>query len=178
MSQSEYVIDEIPGLYKIIALHPLRRTKKVSFDVMPQDTIPKVDSIDRVIHEAGAFSPGSLGGVERPWYMHPYQDDNLLVLFGTRIVDLYSETHGKVVTFELTPDSIKMNGELVFEGPAILVWPCFVYHRVISGDEGSASVNLATHYAGFNLDTNFNIYDLDQETGISKVLRKGVEDQQ
>jgi hypothetical protein len=38
-------------------------------------------------------------------------------------------------------------------------------------------VNLAVHYEGFDIRTNFNIYDVDVATGKFHVIRKGDEDQ-
>jgi hypothetical protein len=53
-----------------------------------------------------------------------------------------------------------------------------VFHLITSDPiEGSASVNLATHYEGFDIETNFSIYDLDVDTGEYKVIRKGSLDQ-
>lgn len=173
----DYIIKEMKDFYQVIRLKEFRRTEGVAFDIMVKSTIPKIDAIDRVIHKGGAVSPGAVGDVERPWYMHPHQADNLLVLQGTRYVDIYYPEHGKVEHFEVTPDYVKHNGELIFEGGAILVWPKNVFHRIVSGDDGSASVNLATHYDGFDIRTNFNIYDLDVETGEYKVIREGHEDQ-
>ncbi len=171
------IIDEVAGLYKILRLDPLRKTPGVVFDTFPMDSVTHIDAIDRVIHQNGALSPGSIGDVERPWYMHPYQDDNLLVLFGTRSVDIYTPEHGKVEHFEITPNSIYKNDKLVYEGGAILVWPKYVFHRIISGPQGSASINLAAHYEGFDINTNFSIYDLNTKTGEYKVIRSGREDQ-
>jgi hypothetical protein len=162
-------------LYQIIPLEVLRRTQKVYFDNVP--IIQGLSAIDRVIHEPYAFSPGSIEEVVRPWYMHPHQDDNLLVLFGTRIVELYTKEHGKVETFEITPEEIRMNGTVIFEGAALFGWPPYVFHRVESKDKGSASLNFARHFEGFDIQTNFNIYDLDINTGEYKVIRNGHLDQ-
>ncbi len=177
MEMTGDVMDEVPGLYQVIRLTPLRRTKDVSFDVFPVRAIPHIDAIDRVIHGAGAFSPGSVGEVDRPWYMHPHQDDHLIVLHGTRHVDLYTPAHGEIVRFIAGPDRIEMNGELLYDGPLALVWPSGVFHRVESRETGSASLNLATHHEGFDVDTNFNIYDLDAKTGRFTCVRKGHLDQ-
>lgn len=163
------------GLYQIIPLEVLRRTKSVYFDNIP--IIEGLSAIDRVIHEPHAFSPGSIGEVSRPWYMHPHQDDNLLVLFGTRIVELYTKEHGKVETFEVTPQEVRMNGEVIFEGAALFGWPPYVFHRVESKEQGSASLNFARHFEGFDIKTNFTIYDLDTETGAYRVIREGHLDQ-
>jgi hypothetical protein len=129
------------------------------------------------MHGPGAASPGAVGEVERPWYMHPHQDDHLIVLHGTRHVEIYTPSHGKIERFIAEPDRIEMNGELLYDGAAALVWPRGVFHRVLSAETGSASLNLATHREGFDLNTNFNVYDLDPETGRFTCVRKGHLDQ-
>ena len=171
------IIDELPGLYQIIRMKAFRNTPGVVFDLFPLDMVPHIDSIDRVIHQKSAVSPGAVGDIERPWYMHEQQDDNLIVLHGRREVDVYTKEHGRVEHFTVTPDSIWKNGRLIYEGGAMLVWPCNVFHRIVSGEEGSASLNMAVHYDGFDIKTNFNIYDLNTENGDYKVIRYGYEDQ-
>lgn len=171
------VIEEVEGLYRIIELTPFRKTEGVTFDLFPMDAVPHVDGIDRVLHKHGAISPGSVAGVERPWYLHQHQEDNLLVLQGVREVDIYSQKHGKVEHFTVYPDKIYKNGELIVEGGAVLVWPTGVFHRIQSGPEGSASINLAVRHEGFDVRTNFSIYDLNTETGEYRVIREGFKDQ-
>jgi len=177
MANEPNILDQIPGLYRIISLDILRRTPGVKFDQVPLQSLRSIDAIDRVLHEKGALSPGPVGQVARPWYMHPCQDDNLIVLHGTRRVEIYNQTHGRKITFEVTPDRIIKNSAFAYEGPAMLVWPRRVFHRIESLDEGSASLNFAVHYNGFDIRTNFNIYDLDLESGQFKVIREGFKDQ-
>ncbi len=171
------ILEEVKGMYKIIKLKRFRDTPGVNFDLFPMDAISKIDSIDRVIHQKKAISPGKVGNVERPWYMHEYQDDNLIVLHGQREVDIYNKEHGQVEHFTLTPNKIFKNGELLYEGGAILVWAKGVFHRIVSGEDGSASLNIAVHYDGFDINSNFDIYDLNLQTGDYKVIRNGFEDQ-
>ncbi|WBW49540.1 hypothetical protein O6R05_05890 [Peptoniphilus equinus] len=173
----DYIVEEIEGLFKIIKLQEFRKTPGVVFDVMGKSMVPKVDAIDRVLHLQDAISPGPVEGDDRPWYMHPYQDDNLLVLRGERHVELWSEKEPHVHKFVVTPEYIEHNGKRVLEGGGLLVWPTYVFHRVQSGKDGSASVNMATHYEGFDIKTNFNIYSLNPETGEYKVAREGHKDQ-
>jgi hypothetical protein len=171
---SETVIAEVPGLYRVIPLRVLRRTPGVAFDVLPRAALPRIDAIDRVLHEPGAVSPGPVGAVARPWYMHPHQEDNLLVLHGTRYVDIYTPAHGRVESFVVTPHRVEHDDRLLFDGPAMLVWPTHVFHRILSdGQTGSASVNFATRSTGFDIRTNFNVYDLDPATGEYRVIREG-----
>ncbi len=172
------IVSEIEGLYTIIPFIPLRKTKGVLFDKIPLNELPLFNAIDRVIHEKGAFSPGPVGDVERPWYMHPFQDDNLVVLHGIRDVDIYTPQHGRVEHFQVHPSKIYHNGRVLYDEPAMLVWPRGVFHRIISSEKyGSASINFAIHYSGFNIKTNFNIYDVDTETGEYSVIREGFLDQ-
>lgn len=170
------VFAEIQDFYRIIPLKQLRRTPGVFFDNVPMEFLPRIDAIDRVIHAQGAVSPGPVGEVARPWYMHPSQDDNLIVLQGTRHVDIYLQAHG-MLSFTVTPGQILRDGEVLFDGPAMLVWPRYVFHRITSGSRGSASLNFAVHYKGLDMRTNFNIYHLDLETGQYRVIREGFQDQ-
>ncbi len=172
------VAQHIDGLYTIIPLKIFRRTAGVSFDCLSVKDLPRIDAIDRVLHVGGAVSPGPVGEVERPWYMHPHQADNLMVLSGERHIEIYTQQYGRVVKADVTADKVVIDGELAYDGPGMLVWPCNVFHRIRScPQKGSASVNFAVHSEGFNIRTNFNIYDLNTETGEYRVLREGHLDQ-
>lgn len=171
------IIKSIENLFSIVSLPPLRKTPGVTFDLIPKEIFKKASSIDRVIHHASAVSPGAIGDVTYPWYMHPDQADNLVVLYGTRHVDLYTSAHGKIETFIVTPGSILQNGKCVTKEPAMLIWPQNVFHRVRSDKEGSSSMNFAVHFKNFDIKTNFNIYDVNTETGEFKTIRDGHLDQ-
>ena len=168
-------------MYRLIPLRTLRNTTKVKFhEIVPSD-IPKIHGIDRVIHEPYALSPGSVDDcanpVQRPWYMHPAQDDNLLVLQGERFVDVYCATQKLLASFIVTPDKIYKNNKLYHDSPAMVVWPAGIFHRIVSGKDGSVSVNFSTRRQGFDLQDNFNVYDLDTTTGNSRLIRDGKDDQ-
>lgn len=173
----DYVVKEVKGLYKVIKLKEFRKTEGVRFDVMGKSMVPKVDAIDRVLHKGGSVSPGPVGDVARPWYMHPHQEDNLLVLQGERHIQVYTKDHGKVENFVVTPEYVEHNGERIVEGGGLVVWPVNVFHRITSTEDGSASVNLATYMDGFDIKTNFNVYDLNTETGEYRLIREGYLDQ-
>jgi len=175
--KNDPIIAEIPGLYKVVALQPFRKTAGVSFDILPKSLVPKIDAVDRVIHKNRAISPGPVGDVPEPWYMHPHQDDNLIVLQGMRHVEIYTKAHGRVESFIVSPERIEHNDKLLYDGPALLVWPRSVFHRIKSGETGSASINLATHYDGIDMRSNFNIYELDIDSGKFRVVREGHLDQ-
>jgi hypothetical protein len=164
-------------LYRLIPLRALRRTSGVKFDEIVPSDIPKIHGIDRVIHGPNSISPGPVDNIKRPWYMHPGQDDNLMVLQGERYIDVYEAKSKKSASFIVTPDKVYKNDKLYYDGPAMIVWPAGVYHRIISGDEGSISVNFSTRTKAFDLDDNFNIYGLNKYSGESVLLRDGRDDQ-
>jgi hypothetical protein len=178
MNPAELVFQEVAGLYRIIPLRVLRKTPGVSFDLVPTEALPHIDGLDRVLHDGSAVSPGAVGEVARPWYMHPHQEDNLIVLHGTRFVDIYTKEHGQIESFDVAPQQIRHGGKVVYDGAAMLVWPRNVFHRIRSHEKtGSASLNFAVRYEGFDIDTNFNIYDLDTASGEYRMLRAGYLDQ-
>jgi len=177
MEKDKNIVEEVANFYRIIALTPFRKTKGVHFDIFPMELLPRVDGIDRVIHESDAISPGSVAGVERPWYLHQAQEDNLIVLHGKRSVDIYTVEHKRVENFVVEPNRVFKNGKLIYDGAAILVWPCNVFHRIHTGPEGSASLNFAVRHPGFDIKTNFSIYDLNTDTGAYTVVRAGHLDQ-
>lgn len=174
--QPDEVIDQADGLYRITALSTFRKTAGVLFDAVPMGGLASLQAIDRVLHDRGAYSPGPVEGVERPWYMHTGQEDNLIVLAGFRDVELFRA--GRLARFRVTPERIEKEGVLLFDRAVMLSWPTNVYHRIISSPEkGSASINLAVRHPRFNLSTEFNIYDLDLATGRARVAREGYLDQ-
>lgn len=158
-------------MYRLLPLRILRQTTDIKFDEIPQCDIP---DIDRVIHGPNGISPYLVKSVKRPWYMHTHQDYNLLVLQGTRYVDIYCPKNKTKSSFIVTPNKVYKNNKLYFNAPAMLVWPSGIFHRIISG---SISVNFATRHKGFDIKNNFNIYDLDIDSGEYKLIRNGYEDQ-
>ncbi len=169
------------NMYRLIPLRMLRRTSGVIFDEMVPSDIPKIDGIDKVIHSANSISPGPIKDSDppcnRPWYMHPGQDDNLMVLQGTRYIDIYCPVKKEKASFIVSPDKIYKNDKLYYDGSAMIVWPAGIFHRIISGEEGSISINFATRTDKFNLDNNFDIYNLNTDTGEYKVIKSGIDDQ-
>ncbi len=168
-------------MYRIIPLRVLRRTTGVMFDEMVPSDIPKIHGIDRVIHGPNSISPGPVEDapvpIKRPWYMHSGQDDNLLVLQGTRYIDIFCPKNMTKASFIVSPDRVYKNDKLYFDGPAMVVWPAGIFHRIISGEEGSISVNFSTRTEKFDLKDNFNIYNLCTRTGDYQLLRDGSDDQ-
>ena len=168
-------------MYRLIPLRLLRRTSGVKFDEMVPSDIPKIDGIDRVVHGPNSISPGPVEDwsppVKRPWYMHTGQDDNLMVVQGTRYIDIFCPKRKKKESFIVTPDKIFKNDKLYYDGSAMIVWPAGIFHRIISGEEGSISINFSTRTKQFSLEDNFNIYNLNTNTGEYITIKDGSDDQ-
>lgn len=163
---------------RVIPMKLFRRTPGVRFHIFPMQEFPRIDAIDQVIHEGGAVSPGPVGQVVRPWYLHPSQEDHLTVLRGSREVELYWPPCGRIDKFRISADRIEQDGVTVLEGAGILAWGAGVFHRIKSDDKlGSASLNIAVRHEGFDIATNFSIYELDTTSGSFKVIREGWLDQ-
>ena len=96
---------------------------------------------------------------------------------GVRSVDIYTLEHRRLEHFVVEPERVYHEDKLVYDGPAMLVWPTNVFHRIVSGKDGSASLNFAVRLPGFDIDTNFSVYDLDPATGEYRVIRQGSLDQ-
>jgi len=164
------------GLFHIIPFSFLRHTDNVDFHSIPY--LDQINSMDRVIHSPWAVSPWKVWEVVEWWYMHPSQEDNLITTSWVRIVELYHPKFSdwKIERFELWDKYIKHNWKIICDWPWILGWPTWVYHRNNS-PEGSASLNLWIRFKGFDVNTEFNIYDIDLETKEISVIRKGSLDQ-
>lgn len=65
--------------------------------------------------------------------MHTGQDDNLMVLQGSRYVDIFEPKTKSKASFVLTPNKIYKNEKLYYHGPAMVVWPVYQLCRT-TGD--------------------------------------------
>lgn len=163
------------GMVYIIPLSKLRETPKVQFHFVPTLVEEGVATIQRVVHQPGALSPSVAGMDVQPWYMHPHQEDNCMVLHGERVIELYTKEHG-LKTFVATPERLVHDGEVLIDEPYIIGWPTHVFHRPNSPN-GSVSIFITRHTADFDFSSEFNIYSLDMETGEHELIRAGHLDQ-
>ena len=58
----------------------------------------------------------------------------------------------------------------------MIVWPAGIFHRIISGEEGSISINFATRTNNFSLEDNFNIYNVNLHTGEYNIIKSKKEE--
>eukprot|EP00727_Mastigamoeba_balamuthi_P005801 m51a1_g1840 putative ubiquitin carboxyl-terminal hydrolase 22-like (718) ;mRNA; f:561984-565489 len=168
---------EEAGFWKVIPLRRFRHKDEVTFSGLPMAEFPRIDGVDHVLHGPNARSPGSVGAVDG-WYLHKHQQDNLLVMRGTRTSILRrADRPGVVETFVVGPDFIERNGVRLLDGPCVLRWEPETYHQVHSGPEGSASLNFAVRCEGFDLKHEFDIWDVRGDGSDGVVVRQGHEDQ-
>ncbi len=172
--EKESIVKSEQWVWYIIPIKKLRETTKVEFDAFP--LFREINGIDIVTHEPGARSPSLPNWDYDVWYMHPGQEDNLITLCWERTVELYNSKTKDIEVFEISHEKVKLNWEIIYNWPAILWWPEWVFHRNHS-PKGSVSQNFAVRDEKFNLDTEFNIYKLDLETWEYRVARIGKEDQ-
>lgn len=170
----DHIIKKEEWLYHIIPIQKLRQTSKVDFDAMP--FFREINWIDIVTHQFDAHSPALPCWDNDVWYMHPWQEDNLITLSGNRYVELYNPNTKEIEKFEISHDCIKLNWVLIHEWAGILWWSENVFHRNYSA-EGSVSMNFAVRDEKFDIDSEFNIYKLDIKTWEYKVARVWKEDQ-
>jgi len=172
----EEITSKVEGLFHIIPFTLLRHTENVDFHSIPY--LDHINSMERVIHADGAVSPWPVWDIAEPWYMHAHQEDNLITVSGVRHVELYHPKFSgwKIEQFEISKDYIKHNGEIICDWPWILGWPTGVYHRN-SSTKTSSSLNLWIRFEGFDVDTEFNIYDIDIEAGKVHMIREWSLDQ-
>ncbi len=164
------------GLFHIIPFKLLRHTDSVDFHSIPY--LDHVNAMERVIHEDWAKSPGKVWNVAEGWYMHAHQEDNLITISGVRHVELYHPyfSKWKIEKFEISKDYIKHNWKIICDGPWILGWPTGVYHRN-SSTRTSSSLNLWIRFDWFDVDTEFNIYEVDVEMWEVHMIREWSLDQ-
>lgn len=167
-NKEELIIKQIKWLFYIIPLKSLRHTENVDFKSVP--LFEDFNWIDIVKHEQWAVSPWKVEWQWNHWYMHPFQEDNLLTLSWNRFVEVYTKEHWKIEKFEISNERITWNWEVVLEWQWILWWPEHVFHRNYSPN-WSTSMNFAYRKTGFNIDTEFNIYDLNTDTWEYSVAR-------
>jgi hypothetical protein len=170
-----------PGYWEVIPLKKFREKDQVTFTMVPVHTKYQygIHGIDHVVHRASALSPGYVGGV-LGWYLHPHQQDNLLVFSGMRTSTLRHRDRPitePAEVFTVTRDEVRRNGRTIYRGAAVLRWEANVYHRVESGPDGSVSLNFAVRSPGFSIDHEFDIWELDEKTGAAHVIRAGKDDQ-
>ena len=81
-------------------------------------------------------------------------------------LNIFEERYIEMINFSISSNRLigmiqtDKNDKLYYDGPAMIVWPAGIFHRIISGDEGSISINFSTRTNQFDLKDNFNIYDL------------------
>ncbi len=172
----EEVTEKVEWLFHIIPFKLLRHTENVDFHSIPY--LDHINAMDRVIHLRWAFSPWKVWNIEKWWYMHPFQEDNLITMDWVRTVELCHPDYSnwKIETFEIAKNYIKHNWKIVCDWPGILGWPTGVFHRN-SSKEGSSSLNLWIRYKWFNVNTEFNIYDINFKNNKIDMIRKGSLDQ-
>ena len=63
---------------------------------------------------------------------------------------------------------------MLYEGAYILSWPPHIFHRIVTTQGGSISINFVTYTADVNFENNFGVYDVNTTTGDSILIKSSV----
>ena len=154
MTRQTLVFHEVPNLYRIIPLHVLRKTPGVSFDLVPTDVLPRMTASTASCMTATPFRPGRLATSIAPGICTLAKTTIFVILHGVRFIEIYIREHSRIESFEATPHQIRQDGQIVYDGPAMLVWPRRMLHRIRSdANVGSSSVKKTVAYEDFDVRT-------------------------
>lgn len=132
-------------MFELISYHKFRDTPSVRFfDI----TIPGSNARDLVMHEGAAVSPNNSADGYWQFYLHPYQEDNLLALSGGRtfyLVNFNWKHPFHIVRLEANGDILRI--------------PPGTFHRSVSDPKGSIVLNQAVRTAGATIEREFRVYD-------------------
>ena len=92
---------------------------------------------------------------EEIWYQNRFEKNNLMVLNGSRYLDLYCQRTYKKENLIIHEDNIYRNGKLYYGSPAIISWSGDLFHKTESGENGSFSLNI--------IEKNYVIQEITQD---------------
>ena len=132
-------------MFKLIPLSQVLRSSSFRIDNALIEQGIQISGIYREIHGANVSShigtDSYLKKLDDNWYSNCYERNNLLVLNGSRTVNLFCKYTNQEMTFTITPDNIYKNNKLYYGSPGIISWYGDIYHKTKSGNEGSISIN-------------------------------------
>jgi hypothetical protein len=143
-------------MYELISYEKFRDTTGVKFfDI----TIPTSNVRDLVIHTGPAISPPDTASGDWQFYLHPHQEDNLLVVSGSRTFYLVN------FDWEYPFQIVNLDTER-----GILQIPRGTFHRSVSSPQGSIVVNQAVRDPQGTVKSEFVVYDSSKIPRLSRLL--------
>ena len=141
-------------MFTLIPLKNVQRASSFRIDNLIVQNGMNITGLFREIH--GAHSKSSIGSEnitkkmfkiqykknEEVWYQNRFEKNNLMVLNGSRKLDLYCPRTYKKENIIINEDNIYRNGKLYYGSPAIISWSGDLFHKTESGENGSFSLNI------------------------------------
>ena len=154
-------------MFKLIPLKNVQRASSFRIDNLIVQNGMNITGIFREIH--GPKTKSSIGSEnitkkmfniqhnknEEAWYQNRFEKNNLMVLNGSRNVDLYCPRTDKKENLIINEDNIYRNGKLYYGCPAIISWSGDLFHKTESSENGSFSLNI--------IENNYVIKELTQD---------------
>ncbi|MDA9216362.1 hypothetical protein N9O88_00895 [bacterium] len=155
-------------MFTIIPLKNVQRASSFRIDNLIVQNGMNITGIFREIH--GPKTKSSIGSEnitkkrfktkpnseEEIWYQNRFEKNNLMVLNGSRNVDLYCPRTYKKENLIIHEDNIYRNGKLYYGSPAIISWSGDLFHKTEIGENGSFSLNI--------IEKNYVVEEITQFT--------------
>lgn len=154
-------------MFTLIPLKNIKRCSSFKIDNLVVENGSNITGIFREIH--GPKTKSSIGSEnkikkmfkikyncqEEIWYQNRFEKNNLMVLNGSRYLDLYCQRTYKKENLIIHEDNIYRNGKLYYGSPAIISWSGDLFHKTESGENGSFSLNI--------IEKNYVIQEITEE---------------
>tara|TARA_Y100000389_G_scaffold204586_1_gene258165 strand:+ start:4464 stop:4985 length:522 start_codon:yes stop_codon:yes gene_type:complete len=155
-------------MFTLIPLKNVQRASSFRIDNLIVQNGMNITGIFREIH--GPKTKSSIGsenitkkmfktkpnGEQEIWYQNQFEKNNLMVLNGSRNVDLYCPRTYKKENLIIHEDNIYRNGKLYYGSPAIISWSGDLFHKTEIGENGSFSLNI--------IEKNYVVEEITQFT--------------
>tara|TARA_Y100000389_G_scaffold194699_1_gene225065 strand:- start:2827 stop:3345 length:519 start_codon:yes stop_codon:yes gene_type:complete len=142
-------------MFRLLQLGSLKRLTNYKVDNVIHQDIAKITGIYRETHGSNVMSPIGTEYVfkefhmnctdndegSKCWYANDFERNNLMVLSGSRTIELYCYVRKTREILTINEDNIYRNGKLYYGSPAMISWDGSIYHRTISGFKGCVSIN-------------------------------------
>jgi hypothetical protein len=154
-------------MFTLIPLKNVQRASSFRIDNLIVGNGKNITGIFREIH--GPKAKSSVGSEnittkmfriqynknEEVLFQNRFEKNNLMVLNGSRNLELYCPRTYRKENLIINEDNIYKNGKLYYGCPAIISWSGDIFHKTESGENGSFSLNI--------IEKNYIMEDVTEE---------------
>lgn len=147
-------------MFELISFQRFRDTPSVQFfDITVKDS----NARDLVFHDGPATSPNNSAEGAWRFYLHPNQEDNLLVVSGGRTFYLVN------FAWEYPFHEVRLDANR-----HILRLPPGTFHRSVSDPNGSLVINQAVRAQQATVESEFRVYNSADIPRLHRLLTSGL----